>query len=122
MPIDDVIVTYVTTDEETGEVDNLLSFYQLPSTVVDHPRYKSLKAAYSFYNVAEKSPLIDLMHDALVTAKNSDYDVFNALNLMDNEPFLEELKFGIGDGNLNYYLYNWKCPTIEPKKIGLVLQ
>jgi len=122
MPVDNVIVTYVTTDGETGEVDNLLSFYQLPSTVVEHPRYKSIKAAYSFYNVAKKSPITDLMHDALVIAKNHGYDVFNALNLMDNEPFLEDLKFGIGDGNLNYYLYNWKCPTIEPKKLGLVLQ
>ena len=36
--------------------------------------------------------------------------------------FLEKLKFGIGDGNLQYYLYNWKCPKMDPKKIGLVLQ
>jgi len=122
MPVNDVIVTYVTCDETTGEVDNLLSFYQLPSTVVDHPRYKSLKAAYSFYNVAKKNDLSDLMHDALVIAKNDNYDVFNALNLMNNGTFLEDLKFGIGDGNLNYYLYNWKCPSIEPEKIGLVLQ
>ena len=36
--------------------------------------------------------------------------------------FLEKLKFGIGDGNLQYYLYNWKCPKMDPKNIGLVLQ
>ena len=36
--------------------------------------------------------------------------------------FLETLKFGIGDGNLQYYLYNWKCPRMEPHKVGLVLQ
>ena len=40
---------------------------------------------------------------------------------MDNGPFLEELKFGIGDGNLNYYLYNWKCPTIDPMKVSIVV-
>ena len=46
---------------------------------------------------------------------------------MDNEPIFEELKFGIGDGNLHYYLYNWKCPEIEAKKVivftslGLIL-
>jgi len=121
-PLTDVVVTYVTTDEVTGEVDNLLSFYQLPSTVVDHPRYKSLKAAYSFYNVAKKNSLYDLVNDALVIAKNDNYDVFNALNLMENGGILEDLKFGIGDGNLNYYLYNWKCPSIEAANIGLVLQ
>jgi len=122
MPVNNVIVSYVTCDDTTGEVDNLLSFYQLPSTVVEHPRYKSLKAAYSFYNVAKKNSLTDLVHDALVIARNDNYDVFNALNLMDNGTFLEELKFGIGDGNLNYYLYNWKCPSVEAGKIGLVLQ
>lgn len=36
---------------------------------------------------------------------------------MENEPFFEELKFGIGDGNLHYYLYNWKCPEIDAKKV-----
>jgi glycylpeptide N-tetradecanoyltransferase len=46
------------------------------------------------------------------------FDVFNALDLMENKSFLEELKFGIGDGNLQYYLYNWKCPTIPPEKVS----
>jgi len=45
------------------------------------------------------------------------FDVFNALDLMDNKKFLEELKFGVGDGNLQYYLYNWRCPTIQPEKV-----
>ena len=35
-----------------------------------HPVHKTLKAAYSFYNVTTKTPLIDLMADALVLAKN----------------------------------------------------
>ena len=52
----------------------------------------------------------------------SDFDVFNALDLMENTEFLEKLKFGIGDGNLQYYLYNWRCPNMEPKRVGLVLQ
>ena len=46
------------------------------------------------------------------------FDVFNALDLMDNREFLDKLKFGIGDGNLQYYLYNWKCPFMEPEKVS----
>ena len=57
-------------DEVTNEVTDMFSFYQLPSTVVDHPRYKSLKAAYSFYNVASSTKLVDLMNDALVIARD----------------------------------------------------
>lgn len=45
------------------------------------------------------------------------FDVFNALDLMENKTFLEKLKFGIGDGNLQYYLYNWKCPSMAPEKV-----
>lgn len=45
------------------------------------------------------------------------FDVFNALDLMENKEFLEKLKFGIGDGNLQYYLYNWRCPQMNPHQV-----
>lgn len=63
--------------------------------------------AYSFYNVNTANSLNDLMKQALVEAKNHGFDVFNALDIMDNVEFLEELKFAPGDGYLHYYLYNW---------------
>lgn len=47
------------------------------------------------------------------------YDVFNALDLMENKLFLEPLKFGIGDGNLQYYLYNWRCQPMQPNQVSL---
>ena len=36
---------------------------------------------------------------------------------MDNKDFLDKLKFGVGDGNLQYYIYNWKCPQMNPEKV-----
>ena len=33
----------------------------------------------------------------------------------------QELKFGIGDGHLQYYLYNWRCTAVESNEVGLVL-
>ena len=48
------------------------------------------------------------------------YDVFNALDLMENKLFLENLKFGIGDGNLQYYLYNWRCQKMEPNQVSKI--
>ena len=45
------------------------------------------------------------------------FDVFNALDLMDNKDFLEKLKFGVGDGFLQYYLYNWKCPHMDTNQV-----
>lgn len=103
------------------EVTDMISFYHLPSAILGHPRHTHLRAAYSFYNVATSVPLVDLMRDALILAKGKGSDVFNALDQMENSSFLSELKFGIGDGTLKYYLYNWNCPTMENKDVGIVL-
>ena len=51
----------------------------------------------------------------------NNFDVFNALDIFENEKFLHELKFGIGDGHLEYYIYNWRCPAMRPDQTGLVL-
>ena len=51
-----------------------------------------LNAAYSFYNVATTVTLSELMRDLLIMAKREDMDVFNALDVMENETFLKNLK------------------------------
>ena len=43
-----------------------------------------LQAAYSFYNVSTATSWTDLMGDALVLARKEGFDVFNALDLMEN--------------------------------------
>ena len=47
--------------------------------------------------------------------------MFNALDLMENGEFLEDLKFGQGDGNLQYYLFNWRCPHMRPSDVSIDL-
>lgn len=120
LPRKDVIFSFVR-ENSSGQITDVCSFYSLPSSILGHDKYNLLKAAYSYWNVATTVPLHELMLDALIFAKQNDFDVFNALNVLDNESFLKELKFGIGDGFLQYYLYNWKSPKIEPSGIGLVL-
>lgn len=120
LPRKGIIYSFVVADEK-GVITDLVSFYALPSTVMHHPMHKIIKAAYSFYNVSTKTPWLELMNDALVSAKNDDFDVFNALDVMENQTFLGPLKFGIGDGNLQYYLYNWRCPNMKPEELGLIL-
>jgi glycylpeptide N-tetradecanoyltransferase len=120
LPREGVVYSFVR-ENQMGEVTDVCSFYSLPSSILGHDKYNLLKAAYSYWNVATTVPLHELMYDALIFAKQRDFDVFNALNVMENDQFLKELKFGIGDGFLQYYLYNWKCPKIEPSGIGLVL-
>ncbi|KAI8838370.1 Myristoyl-CoA:protein N-myristoyltransferase, N-terminal domain-containing protein [Chytridium lagenaria] len=112
------------TDPETKTITDFYSFYSLPSSVIGNPKHTHIKAAYLFYFApkgmgGDTKRLQDLMKDALILAKKNDFDVFNCLNLKDNQVFLDELKFGRGDGNLNYYLYNYRCTDIKPEKLGL---
>ena len=76
-------------ENAAGDITDFASFYSLPSTVVNHKQYQSLYAAYSFYNVSERLPT--LMRDMLTIAKQRNFDVFNALDLMDNKTFLKVL-------------------------------
>jgi glycylpeptide N-tetradecanoyltransferase len=119
VPRDKVVECYV--HETDGVVSDFCSFYHLPSTVFKCDKHTHLSAVYSYYNVATTMPFADLMMDALVLAKIGGVDVFNALDLMENRPAFGALQFGAGDGNLQYYVYNWNCPEIDPHEVGLVL-
>lgn len=68
LPREDIIYTYVLLNDD-NQVTDLMSFYNLPSTVVHHPVHNQIKAAYAFYNVATTIPLKDLMSNALIMAK-----------------------------------------------------
>lgn len=120
LPREGVINTYVIEDEkDKTKVTDMVSFYHLPSTILG--KDETLHAAYSYYNIATSIDLTTLMKDALILANKCSSDVFNALNLMENDTFLEELKFGKGDGNLQYYVYNWSCPGMKSSDVGIVL-
>ena len=78
LPRDNVVDSYVV--EQNGTITDFGSFYHLPSTIMNHPQHKVLKAAYSFYNVATRTPLNDLMNDLLISAKNvNTYFLINIL-------------------------------------------
>lgn len=122
LPVEDVVDSYVVEDPGSREITDFCSFYTLPSTILGNQNYSVLKAAYSFYNVTTTTSLLQLMNDALIVAKQKNYDVFNALDIMQNQSFLKELKFGPGDGHLHYYLYNYRLNAkMGPSQLGLVL-
>jgi glycylpeptide N-tetradecanoyltransferase len=114
VPRPGVIDSYVVENPQTNEITDFFSFYHLPSSILKHEVHKTLNVAYSFYNVANTVSFEELMRNALIIAKLKDFDVFNALDILENEKVLKELKFGVGDGNLHYYLYNWRIPALNP--------
>ena len=65
-----------------------------------------------YYYGTSVNSLQEIMKYSLLFAKDmipdgTKFDVFNCLNIMANAEFLKDLKFGIGDGILNYYMYNY---------------
>lgn len=121
LPRDEVVYTYVL-DNGSDEFKDFFSFYYLPSNVIRYnSRHKLLKAAYNFYSVATTVESKDLMHEALLKAKELKFDVYNALDLGDNKSCFKDPKFGPGDATLRYYLYNWNCPPVHSSQIGLIL-
>lgn len=120
LPQKNVIYTYVVADAG-GTVTDFVSFYSLPSSVLGNEKHKTLFAAYQFWTAANTVSLADLTNDVFVKARQEGFDVFNALDLMENHPIFEPLKFGIGDGLLHYYLFNWSCAPMPANDIGLIL-
>lgn len=120
---DQYIWSYVVEDNDKNITD-FFSFYCIESSAINNPKHDVIRVAYLFYyatDVAFKEPfdksalkarLNDLVHDALILAKLAKFDVFNALSLMDNGLFLEQQKFGAGDGQLHYYLFNYRANPI----------
>lgn len=121
LPRDGVVYTYVVENPDSKQLTDLVSFYSLPSSVIKHPVHTMLHAAYTFCAAALDTSIVDLMRDALILAYQNGFDVFNALDLAQHSDFLKELKFHVGDGELNYYLYNWKCRPLDKEKNALVL-
>ncbi|CAD7947654.1 unnamed protein product [Amoebophrya sp. A25] len=120
LPRKDVIYAMVR-EEKPGKITDVFSFYRLPSKILGNEKYNLLSAAYSYLNVAQTVLWKDLMYEALIHARDNDFDVFNALDVMENEEFLKDLKFGMGDGYLQYYVFNYRMPKLPASSVGLVL-
>lgn len=121
LPRTDIIYSYVVEEPESHAITDFVSFHNLSLTIMDNSKYSTLQTAYSYYNVSTKTPISQLMKDLLISARNAGFDVFNCMNVMDNDDFIAPLHFDMGNGNLHYYIYNETYSSIDPNRIGLVL-
>lgn len=123
-PGDRVVWAFVV-ENSSGQITDFTSFYNLESTVIGEnaAHHDKVRAAYMYYYATEaalttndkglKERLQLLIGDLLVEAKHAGFDVFNALTLLDNPLVLDDLGFSAGDGQLHYYLYNWRTAPIS---------
>jgi len=128
MPRDKVVYTIVFEGEDTGKpvITDFISFYSLPSQILkrENHNHTHMNIAYLYYYAHTENSLTEMMKYALHYAKEElEFDVFNCLNIMSNSTFVKELKFGVGDGTLNFYMYNYglKEGFMQPSKVATVL-
>jgi len=107
------VTTYVL--KENDIVVDFISYYKLPS--IAQKKNITINGAYLFYYTSDTETAYRLLRDMLVVAKKEKMDVFNALNIMENENILREIEFVEGTGILNYYFFNWKCRDLTNNQI-----
>jgi len=92
---------------------------------VSNPRHEVLEAAYLYYYASDtafvekadelgllKRRLTELMGDAIILADSAKFDVFNALTLMDNPLFLQELKVTWPYRSDSFVVDDWRTVRI----------
>ena len=115
LPRDNVVYSYVV--ERNDKIVNFASFYAI-NTIAVHSKAKDniVRGAYLYYIVD-----IDIISNIINFASELKFDVFNCMDLMSNDKFIQPCKFIVGTGKSNYYFYNWKCPKVDPSEMAVVI-
>ena len=99
------------------------------SIISDAVIASNLTQANSFWHMREHITLAqaeegaNLKHDITIPLSSLDRFIRETDELMREKfPGVRIINFGhIGDGNLQYYLYNWRCQSMVPSQVGIVL-
>lgn len=83
-----------------------------PAELSDESASTSWDAESPAVKALLKRRLNELINTLLIIARDHAFDVVNCVTVMDNPLFLQEQKFGPGDGFLRFYLFNWRTKPI----------
>ncbi len=117
--LDNEFVTCYVLLDENGCVVDMVSFYELPLRVINkNNKYEFIRAAYLYYYSSNCETPYRLISDIMIIAKDMGIHVFASLNSMEHASILKDLKFEESGKPLNYYLYNWMCPDMDPSQVA----
>ncbi|QKF93738.1 myristoyl-CoA:protein N-myristoyltransferase [Fadolivirus algeromassiliense] len=112
---------YVVLDDDDNVLD-FISYYIMNSRVISkNTNHEFIRRGVLFYYTCTHETCYRLVRDILIAARNNNIDVFDALDIMENQYILKELKFEEGTGTVNYYLYNWKIKPLKSQQIATIL-
>lgn len=117
----DFVKCYTYKAKSDGPILDIISYYNLPMTKTDNTT--RINTAYLFYYSNNSGHLTDMVRNLMIKLRNEQYHLFNALNIMENETFLDELHFEEGTGEPYYFIYNQATNTVPllPNQIGKII-
>ena len=115
LPKNKIIYSFVI--EKNKKITDFCSYYLLPYNILN--KNSNINTAYLHYYAVTSIKLSDMIKDILIICKNDNIDLFIILNIMNNHKLLEDINLYESDEKLYYYLYNWKCKTLDKGDIGL---
>ncbi|KAI3652915.1 hypothetical protein MP228_002340 [Amoeboaphelidium protococcarum] len=122
-PVNDSLVSCVVQNAE-GKVLAFTSYYIIKNKILGNPKYDYLNSAFQWQFAVAKDSGVTLQHlfeSQMIHGANTGMDVFTCLKGMGRDEVLEKLKFAPGDGHLNFYLFNYKCPQISADKQAFMI-
>ena len=114
-----IIESYVV--ENNNMVTDFISFFFIPSKIMNNRKYDEMKKAYVYYYFNTITPLEILMENGLYFMKKNNMDIVNCMNQYNNMNFINKLNFIEGNGKLNFYLYNYECQALNNNDIGIIM-
>jgi len=107
--------------ETDNEITDFFSFFPLNIKYKDPKKYEKINRyiLYHYFNL--KNDINELIENLLYIIKNKGGDYVSCLEQYDNKKFFNNLEFKRATTYLNFFLYNWICPAIEKKDLGVIL-
>jgi glycylpeptide N-tetradecanoyltransferase len=119
MLLSDNFVTYVIENDEK-EAEDFISFYKTTTIVLNNKKYKTFNVANLSYYTTINHSLYNLLDNLLIISKQMNFDLFSALDIMENKNLLEIFNFFKSRDTLNYYLYNYNSNQLSSQQVGFV--
>ena len=120
LPRNNIVYTYVLEDEN-NKITDFCSFYGLSRTILNkESKYKKINLAYSLINFNSNISNKALLKDAIILAKQNNFDAYYCIDYKENVDNFKELLFMKKEGKMKFYFYNFVCPNIQIDDISLI--
>lgn len=107
--------------EKKGIITDFISIFYVKTRVFNNNKYSDYSVGQIYhYFYSDEKQFIDIIDDVLYMMKHKNIDIVNWINQMDTSIFLDRLKFKERLGENNFYIWNMKCPSINPSDIALI--